>query len=327
MLVREETTVAWGRLARRDNREGGFRVPSIHTNKGRFWPVASTLIAPALIVLAAFSISAAATGGVEADARAAAGASSSSSSKAQADSIARCQPAAPNSAFGEGEWFQFSIQYGAIRAGDALMQVESVENVAGRPCYRLVSKAESNSFFSLFFKVRDRVDSFMDVEELVSRRFSKNTLEGKHKDNFTIDLDHGSGTARYSDGAELELLPCSQDILSAFYYVRTVDLEVGRSVEVPCHADKKNYQLEVKVHRRETVRTPAGQFTCLVIEPLLKSSGVFRQKGRLTIWLTDDEYKIPVLMQSKILVGSVSAILTDMHSPTAGGKYARGPKN
>jgi hypothetical protein len=277
-----------------------------------------------LVVLAVLTFSAAATGGTEA--RAAAD-SSGSSSDAQAGSVTRCRPPAANRAFAEGEWFQFSIQYGAIRAGDALMQVESVENVAGRPCYRLVSKAESNSFFSLFYKVRDRIDSFMDVEELVSRRFSKNTLEGKHRDNFSIDLDHVSGKARYSDGTEMEFPACSQDILSAFYFVRTLDLEVGRSVEVSCHADKKNYPLEVKVHRRERVKTPAGEFTCLVVEPLLKSSGIFRQKGKLTIWLTDDEYKIPVLMKSKILVGSVSAVMTDMYSPTAGGKYARAHKD
>ncbi len=237
-----------------------------------------------------------------------------------------CKPPSPNRAFAEGEWLQFSIQYGAVRAGDALMQVESVENVGGRPCYRLVSKAESNSFFSLFYKVRDRIGSSMDVNELVSRRFSKNTLEGKHRDNFTIDLDPVSGKARYSDGTEMDFPACSQDILSSFYFVRTLDLKVGQSVDVQCHADKKNYPLVVKVHRREKMRTPAGEFTCLVVEPLLKTSGIFRQKGKLTIWLTDDEYKIPVLMKSKIIVGSVSAILTDMYSPTAGGKYVRAQK-
>jgi hypothetical protein len=286
-------------------------------------PASSALVTAALVVLSALSFRAPVSGGAETLATAAPPRSPAGS---QAGPDARCRPQAPNKAFAEGEWFQFSIQYGAIRAGDALMQVEAVENVAGRPCYRLVSKAESNSFFSLFFKVRDRVDSYMDVEELVSRRFSKNTLEGKHRDNFTIDFDHATCKARYSDGAELEFPACSQDILSAFYYVRTVDLEVGRSVQVPCHADKKNYPLEVKVHKREKVKTPAGQFTCLVVEPVLKTTGLFRQKGKLTIWLTDDEYKIPILMKSKILVGSVSAILTDMHSPTAGGKYARASK-
>jgi len=225
--------------------------------------------------------------------------------------------------FDAGEWFQFSIQYGVIRAGDALMQVEDVEEIDGRQCYHLVSKAESNNFFSVFYKVRDRVDSFLDKESFVTRRFSKNILEGKYRTEFTVDFDHVDRVASYSDGTEMEFLACAQDILSAFFYVRTLDLDVGQSVEVPCHSDKKNYPLEVRVHRKETISTAVGRVDCLVVEPILKSSGVFQQRGRLTIWLTADEYRIPVLMKSKVAVGSISAILTGMHLTNAGGKYAK----
>jgi hypothetical protein len=225
--------------------------------------------------------------------------------------------------FDAGEWFQFSIQYGIIKAGDALMQVEDIEEIDGRQCYHLVSKAESSDFFSVFFKVRDRVDSFLDRESFVTRRFSKKILEGKYRTTFSVDFDHKNHVATYSDGTKMEILACAQDILSAFFYVRTLDLGLGQSVEIPCHSDKKNYPLDVVVHRKETITTSVGKFDCVVVEPILKSSGVFRQKGRLTIWLTDDEYRIPVLMKSKVAVGSISAILTGMHLVNAGGKYAR----
>jgi len=292
-------------------------LPLRSPKKGRPRPKAAPLIAILIAVLGSSVVS-----GLDVSLPA----SEQADSGIGQDSTVSCAPPGLNAAFDAGEWLHFSIQYGAIRAGDALMQVQAIEEVGGRPCYHLVSKAESNNFFSLFFKVRDRVDSFLDRDVLVSRRFTKNTREGKYRANVSIDFDQASGLARYSDGAELDLAPCSQDILSAFYYVRTLELEVGQSVHVTCHADKKNYPLEVKVHKRETVRTPAGEFNCLVIEPFLKTSGLFRQKGRLTIWVTDDEYKIPVLMKSKIIVGSISAILTDMNSVTAGGKYAKKPK-
>jgi hypothetical protein len=222
-----------------------------------------------------------------------------------AQSISRdtCETPQANAAFGTGEWFHFSVQYGFMKAGDALMQVESIQDINGRPCYHLVSKAESSGFFSFF----------------LSRRFSKKIREGKHRKSSSVDFNHETGLATYSDGTEVEFLPCSQDILSAFYYVRILKLNVGERVSVACHTDKKNYPLEVIVHRRETIKTPAGRFDCLVIEPVLKSEGIFRQKGRLTIWLTDDERKIPVLMKSKVAVGSISAILTDMHLVKAGG--------
>ena len=234
-----------------------------------------------------------------------------------------CHARPARTPYGPGEWFQFSIQYGVIRAGDALMQVEDIEEMGGRQCYHLISKAESTDFFSVFYKVRDRVDSYLDTEDFVTRRFSKRTLEGKHRAAFDVDFDHALHIAKYSDGTEMEFLPCAQDVLSAFYYIRTLDLHVGQQVEVPCHSDKRNYPLYVMIHRKETVRTPMGKFDCLVVEPILKSSGVFQQKGRLTIWLTNDEYKIPVLMKSKVAVGSISAIITGMHLENAGGKYAK----
>jgi hypothetical protein len=106
-----------------------------------------------------------------------------------------------------------------------------------------------------------------------------------------------------------EILPGTQDVLSAFYYVRTQPLAPGDSLEVPNHSDGKNYPLMVRVLRRETITVPAGTFTCLVVEPLLKTAGLFKQEGRLTIWLTDDARKMPVLMKGKVTVGSIVAEL------------------
>jgi hypothetical protein len=91
-----------------------------------------------------------------------------------------------------------------------------------------------------------------------------------------------------------------------------MDLQVGRSVYIENHADKKNYPLEIRVLRRETVTVDAGRYDCLVVEPLMRTSGLFRQKGRLTVWLTDDERRIPVLMKSKVIIGSISAELIDV---------------
>ena len=104
----------------------------------------------------------------------------------------------------------------------------------------------------------------------------------------------------------------AQDILSSLYYVRMMDLEVGRSVFIENHADKKNYPLEIRVLKKERIKVPAGEFDCTVVEPVLRSAGLFSQKGRLTVWLSDDEARIPVLMKSKVVIGSISAVLTEV---------------
>lgn len=211
--------------------------------------------------------------------------------------------------FGVGEHFLFSIEYGPIKAGTATLAIEDIELVDGHPCYNIRSEARSGRTFSLFFKVRDDVESYLDIFHLFTRRFTKKLQEGKYHAHQEIDFDHNKLIATYHNGKQYEIPPNVQDVLSAFYYARTLDLKVGDEIAIDSHADKKNYPLLVKVHRKETVTVPAGEFDCLVIEPVLRSAGIFEQKGTLTVWVTDNAVKMPVLMKSKVFVGSIAAKL------------------
>lgn len=211
--------------------------------------------------------------------------------------------------FAPGEELNFAVRYGVVRAGDAKLAVEGLEMVNGEPAYRLVSTARSSRFFSTFFEVKDRVESVWSVQRRVPLRFEKHIHEGSYTRNEVVRFDHEAGTAVYADGKVKEIPPGVQDVLSAFYYVRTQNLTPGDSLEVPNHSDGKNYPLVVRVLRRETITVPAGTFTCVVVEPMLKTAGLFKQEGRLTIWLTDDARKMPVLMKSKVTVGSIVAEL------------------
>ena len=77
-----------------------------------------------------------------------------------------------------GEKLVYSVRYGFIRAGEASLEIAGVEEVGGHPCYHVVSLARSNSFFDRIFRVRDRVESWMDRDFLFSRRFHKSLREG-----------------------------------------------------------------------------------------------------------------------------------------------------
>jgi Protein of unknown function (DUF3108) len=214
-------------------------------------------------------------------------------------------------AWAPGEKLVFSIQYGLITAGEASLEVDSAIKVRqGRPTYHLVTQANSNSVFSTFFRVRDRVESFMDTLDLHSVRFEKHLREGDYKMDLLILFDQERHVAMMDGKTECEVEPDVQDILSSLYYVRTVDLEVGKSVYVPNHDNSKNYPLQVRVERRERVTVDAGTFDCLVIEPVLMGEAVFKQDGRIKVWVTDDELKMPVLLKSKVFVGAIAGVLT-----------------
>lgn len=213
--------------------------------------------------------------------------------------------------FRSGESLRFSVQYGFIKAGSAYLEVPEEKEWKGRRVYALVARAESNAFFSRFYKVRNRIESLWDKEGLFSWRYSENRREGGYRTKSEIVFDPERHEARYSDGRKFPIPPQVQDALSAFYYTRFQALPIGGSVVFDYHAGRKSQPLQVKVIGRERVQTPAGTFDCVAIEPILKAGGIFKNKGRLVIWMTEDERRMPVLMRSKVAVGSISVVLQE----------------
>ncbi|MDP2984865.1 MAG: DUF3108 domain-containing protein [Candidatus Latescibacter sp.] len=216
-----------------------------------------------------------------------------------------------NETFDVGENLVFSIDYGFYSAGIATMSVIGSEFINGGLCYHIRTTAESNKFISSFYKVRDRVDSFIDMQGIFSRRFEKHLREGGYSFDELVDLyqDRLLAVSTKEKRAFVEIPLYVQDILSSLYYIRTFDLRVGKKETLEVLADGKVYPLQIMVHKKEKVTVEAGSFTCFLVEPLLKSEGIFSQKGRLLVWLTDDKNKIPVKMTSKVTIGNIAANL------------------
>jgi hypothetical protein len=227
-------------------------------------------------------------------------------------------------AFLPGEKLKFKIRYGFIKAGEATMWVKDTVEKFGEPLIHIQTKAKSISAFDWIFKVRDEVNAFVRVNDFAPVLFEKKLREG----NYFVDLveryfiDSGKVEAkfiRYTDEKlkkiksrkkyEVKISPDVHDILSSFYYIRTKALKVGESVFITSLEKNKMYHLEIKVYRTEIVDTEAGKFRCFVVEPMLKGEGIFKQKGRLEVWLTDDHLKVPVQMKSKVAVGKITTEL------------------
>lgn len=218
----------------------------------------------------------------------------------------------PNNAFSVDEKLTFVIRYGIITAGSSTMSIPKIAKINGNEVFRVVTEARSSAFFSAFYKVRDQVESYIDRDGLFSWRFEKHLREGNYKADRYVEYDQVNGWAVSNKKDSLQIPPCVQDILSSFYFIRTQKLEVGKSLFIDNHSDDKLYPLEVKVHKKERIKVKAGEFDCVVVEPILRASGLFKSKGRLIVWLTDDERKIPVQMKSKIFVGYITAELKKM---------------
>ena len=260
-------------------------------------PAVPSRLVPALALVLAFSLPTTVAAQEEAPAAAA----------SDTTTVARL----PRPPFGVGERLVFAINYGAINAGEGVLEITRLEEFQGHPCYRIESTASSNRFFSGFYRVRDKVVSYMDAEQLFSRYFMKRLREGSYRKTVEIVFDHEAQVARYHDGREFATVAGVHDVLSAFYYVRMLDLEVGSDVFLSAHSSRETYDMRVIVHSREEVEIGLGTFDCFVIQPVMVGEGIFKHEGDLMIYLTADERRIPVLVKSELPVGSVSVELQE----------------
>ncbi len=217
----------------------------------------------------------------------------------------------------DGEVLVFDIKYGLVSAAEATLELNST-HYEGVPVWQILSTARTYAFFDVFFKVRDRIESLLQKDPLLPLRFTKNLQEGSYRQYRIHSFDHKTLKTRYQrwgfkqkkwNTVEMSFPKNTQDILSAFYLVRTMDLIPGRSVFVNITADGRSVDTEIVVHRKETIPSIFGQKECLVIEPKLAGEAVFKQSGRIFIWLTNDKHKVPLKMQSEITFGSFVAVL------------------
>lgn len=220
--------------------------------------------------------------------------------------------------FAPGERLDYALRWENVPAGTARMAVSSIKTINGEKVYHFVLTAQSNAFIDLFYKVRDRIDAYADLAMTCSQHYEKKQHEGRHKKKIVVTFDWTHGRARYSSRGKargtIALQKGSFDPLSAFYFSRTIDLEVGRHLERPITDGKKNVIGRLKVIRRETITLQSGdRYDTYLVEPELNHvSGVFKESkdARIRVWVTADERRIPVKVMSKVVVGHFIGELT-----------------
>ena len=229
-----------------------------------------------------------------------------------------CRHPAPVLALTIPEKLTYDLTWTGIKAGTATQEIVD-EKDGGR----IISTARSADWLSAFFEVEDLIETTLiripGQSIGLPRTYRMNIREGKHRRDREIRFDHEAGKAQYIDHlsnekVELEITRNTYDIYTAFYYVRSIPLEVGKSVLISILDGKELYNLEVQVLQKERIKTSLGEFNTIKIKPVMKSEGIFQKKGNIYIWLTDDARRLPVKMQSKVFIGSVTATLVGVNS-------------
>lgn len=233
-------------------------------------------------------------------------------------------PSIKNTAFSGDEFYRYDLQYEFIPAGEATLEVRRGELKDGTSVFHFVSNAESNKFIDVFFRVRDFNSSMVDAASLASLGFHQNLREGHYRVMRTTRINYSSGTYTYERTykgktkiREGRIGEPASDILSSFFYARTLPLELGKSYFIRVFSDGKTYSLKVEVDPKlRRVRVPAGKFECIRIRPYVVGDAIFKAKdGKMYIWLTNDERKMPVLIRSRVFIGAFDAELVEYEGP------------
>ena len=233
----------------------------------------------------------------------------------------------PTAAYQPGERLVYKVSYLGIPAGNAVMEVLQTRKMKDRAVYPVRSTVESNKFVSAFYPVKDRVQTFIDVEGGYSHGIDIKQRQGRKRRNKVIDFDQVQHRAKQVKNNKVEVFdipPNVQDSLSALYHFRNnAVLEVGKSIFIDVHESRKNWELEIKVLDQEEITTAFGTFKTFKVKAFVRYEGLFMDKGDVTLWLTDDARRIPVLIKTKIKIGSITAVLDSSEFSTEATYQAR----
>jgi hypothetical protein len=221
----------------------------------------------------------------------------------------------------KGERLEFELTWGFVTAGYASLEVKPRND--GKT--EFLTYATANKTVNKFYPVHDTVYTLVRNKGLMTDVFRKSLHEGTFHNKSLIRFDRNAQKAVLSDtvfkdpvkhyvkrsaDTSVTINGLEHSIMSAFYMVRTLPLKVGVTSKFSAVSGKKRYELKVITHKRETIETDLGKFNTIKVEPVLDGDGIFNSSGRIFIWLTDDEKRIPVLMQCEIKLGSIKAKLT-----------------
>ncbi|GAA3922277.1 DUF3108 domain-containing protein [Hymenobacter algoricola] len=224
----------------------------------------------------------------------------------------------PNSSFERGEVLYYRVHYGLINAADATIEVsKDLQRVNDRPCYKATVTGRTTGSFDFFMRVRDTWRTYIDTTSILPQKFFRNIEENNYRKKETIDFDHVKDVAQVEtrkkdkDNVRHETFKVPdnvQDMVSGFYFLRTLNYDnrrIGDVIRVQGFFDNQVFTMDVIYKGRETVETKAGDIRAIKLVPKMPANKLFRGENAISVYLSDDRNKVPVLIQAELFVGAV----------------------
>jgi hypothetical protein len=225
--------------------------------------------------------------------------------------------------FGVGERLEYDVKFGKIKVGSGSMEVAGVQEVRGRETWHTVFQVRGGTFF---YRVNDKYESWIDRRTGNSLRFSQDLNEGRR--DVERDFEIFPERAVFIEGAGSTTQPSVRNPLddgSFLYFLRTTQLAVGETYTFDRYFRPDRNPVTIKVLRKERIRVPAGEFDAIVVQPVIKTKGIFSENGHAEVWLSDDDSRIMLQMKSGLSFGSLNLYLKSYRPAKPGATTAERP--
>lgn len=226
--------------------------------------------------------------------------------------------------FKPGEKLTYDVTWAIFRAGEVTATLGTTTS-GNHDAYEVTATARSEGFVPLLFYVDDVYRATSSPQTLCSEGIVKKVSEGRRHKDTQIAFDYSRKLAILDERDlnqpdakpkhdQLDIPPCVEDVVTAFYYLRRQRLEVGHTIELPVNDGSTTRRVIVEVQAREKVPTPMGTFDALRVEPKV-FGGLLKRKGRMLIWFSADERQLPLRVKAMISVGSITGTLRSVTYP------------
>jgi len=215
-----------------------------------------------------------------------------------------------------GEVLNYRIHYGILNAGTATLTTLKTTYL-GQPHFYVKGYGKTTGAVRAFFKVEDHYESFINYNTGLPSFYVRNVQEGGYTQHFETVFNQSNQTLILTDkekntSKQQKSVKDIQDMLSAFYYLRSLDssdLRTGSVKKLNVWIDDEVFPFQIKVAGTENVKTKFGTINCLKIIPQVMSGRVFKDKEGVTLWVSNDRNLVPVAIKAELAVGSLKASL------------------
>lgn len=218
--------------------------------------------------------------------------------------------------FGPGEKSTYEVRFGGLRVGTGSLEVLGIESVRGRDAWHTAFTVEGGTFF---YRVNDSYESWIDTKSFNSLLFIRQIEEGSREraQTFEIMPERNTYIERTRQGSTVNKTVSEPLDEAAFiFFARTIPLVVGQTYEYNRYFIPDRNPVRLKVLRKERITVPAGSYDAIVIQPIIKTRGIFSEKGQAEVWLSDDASRVLLQVKSKLSFGSLNLYLKSYTPPT-----------